>query len=336
MGSVTDRLASEYAAGRLTRRQALSALAGAGVSAALGGMPAFAQSQPRLLGPVRMISHVGFSVSDLKRSAEFYQNLFGFPPLVPTTPASAHTYGFYFDGHFISLNPAPKDRAGRLSHFCIAFRDFKPERDGAKLKAAGFEGVRIDTAGADNWVTLPDPDHVSVQIFDEKYLAPCPTCDPTPDAASMPPPAKAMFRARKIQHLGITVSDLRRSKIFYQKLLGLSGGLRTLAPPRIPAYGLDFNGQFLSLSVVTPQDEAKPGASPIFNKPGNITHYCIGVDKFDAKRDGARLKAAGFQNVQVDTDLIDCIYVRDPDGVIVQISDANYTYQCPTCGPPPV
>jgi hypothetical protein len=74
----------------------------------------------------------------------------------------------------------------------------------------------------------------------------------------------------------------------------------------------------------------------VYDKPGVITHYCIGVDNFNAKRDGARLIEAGFQNVRVETGKVDCIYLPDPDGLTIQISDANYTYQCPSCEPPPL
>ena len=114
-----------------------------------------------------MISHLGFGVSDLKASAAFYQKLFGFPPLETTTPASAKTFGFYFGDHFLSLNPVPREKAGRISHYCIGCETFDPVKDGKRLMDAGFEGVRIDTSEANRWVTLPDPDKNVIQIFDK-------------------------------------------------------------------------------------------------------------------------------------------------------------------------
>src|SRR5712671_2995413 len=148
-----DRISSAL---HLNRRQVLSRLAGLGV--AMSGLPALAQTRTRGLLKPAMISHLGFGVSDLKASAEFYQKLFGFGPLETTTPASARTFGFYFGDHFLSLNPAPKEKAGRISHYCIGCETFDPAKDGKRLTDAGFEGVRIDTKEADQWVTLPDPD----------------------------------------------------------------------------------------------------------------------------------------------------------------------------------
>lgn len=321
---------------RLSRRQVLAGLTGAGASAALGGLPALAAEAPTrgVLKPT-MISHVGFTVSDLKASAAFYQKLFGFAPLQTTTPARARTFGFYFGDHFLSLNPAPKERAGRISHYCIGCEAFDPVKDGKRLIDAGFEGVRIDTKEADRWVTLPDPDRNVIQIFDQKYTAHCPTCAPPPDGTSTPPPAGAMLKPRMISHVGLTVADLKRAKDFYQKLFQLPPSLRPLAPPSVPAFAMDFNGQFISLTLVSPDPNA-PGQGVVKNKAGEITHYCIAVDNFDARRDGRRLIDAGFKGVRISTDLIDCITLPDPDGLSIQISDASYIYDCPTCKAPPV
>jgi catechol 2,3-dioxygenase-like lactoylglutathione lyase family enzyme len=312
------------------RRQVLAGLAGM----VMTGLPALAQRQTKGLLKPAMISHLGFSVSDLKASAAFYQKLFGFPPLETTTPASAKTFGFYFGDHFLSLNPIPREKAGRISHYCIGCETFNPVKDGKRLMDAGFEGVRIDTNEADRWVTLPDPDKNVIQIFDKKYTAHCPTCAGPPGGASMPPPAGALLKPRMISHIGITVADLKRAKDFYQRLFQLPPDLRTLAPPSVPAYAMDFNGQFISLTLISPDPRA-PGQGVIKNKAGEITHYCIAVDNFDARRDGKRLMDAGFQGVRISTDLIDCITLPDPDGLSIQISDANYIYDCPTCKPAP-
>lgn len=320
----------------LNRRQVLSGLAGAGV--ALSGLPVRAQGLTNGLLKPAFISHVGFGVSDLKASAAFYQKLFGFAPLETTTPASAKTFGFYFGGDkFISLNPAPKEKAGRISHYCISCETFDPSKDGKRLMDAGFKGVRIDTNEANEWVTMPDADGIAIQLFDKKYTAHCPTCAPPPNGASMPPPGKGLLTPRLISHISLTVSDLKRAKDFYQKLFVLPPDMRTLAPPRVPAFALDFNGQFISLTLIT-DDVNAPGRGVIKQKAGVIDHYCIAVDNFDAARDGKRLKDAGM-DVSISTNkdnLIESLMVADPDGLRVQISDAKYIYDCPTCKASPV
>ncbi len=320
----------------LNRREVLAGLAGAGV--ALSAPPLRAQTLSNGLLKPAFISHVGFGVSDLKASAAFYQKLFGFTPLETTTPASARTFGFYFGGDkFISLNPAPKERAGRISHYCISCESFDPVKDGKRLMDAGFEGVRIDTNEANSWVILPDADKIGVQIFDKAYTAHCPTCAPPPGGASMPPPGKGLLTPRLISHISLTVSDLKRAKVFYQKLFALPRDMRTLAPPRVPAFALDFNGQFISLTLIT-DDVNAPGRGVIKQKAGVIDHYCIAVDNFESARDGKRLQDAGF-NVSISTakdNLIESIMVTDPDGLRIQISDAKYIYDCPTCKAPPI
>lgn len=324
MSSHDDRRSRERR-GPVNRREFLAAVAAAGVSSvtAARGLSSVALPRQRLLGRARLLSHVGVSVSDMTRSARFYQALFGFPPLKSTTPPRARTYGFYFHGHFISLNPAPREQAGRITHYCLGLEDFDPERDGAKMKAAGFEGVSIDVEGADRWVLVPDPDRNVVQIFDRHYLAKCPTCDEPPAGSSMPPPPNPVFRPRTLQHVGLTVADLRRATAFYQKLFDLRDP-RPLASPGAPEYALDFNGYFLSLSTPGPQ-----------GKPGVITHYGVGVDEFDAPHDAETLRAAGFQDVQVRPNGIDCLIVRDPDGVPIRISRTDYIYPCQGCADPP-
>lgn len=52
---------------------------------------------------------------------------------------------------------------------------------------------------------------------------------------------------------------------------------------------------------------------------GVIDHYCVGVKDFDATTVAAKLTAAGFTDgLTVGPDFV---YITDPDGVRVQLSD---------------
>ena len=95
---------------------------------------------------------------------------------------------------------------------------------------------------------------------------------PLPGAAQ-----SGIFRGRSINHLNIRVTDLDRSESFYRRLLGL--------PARRPvigaAFALDFPGGG-SISLC-PLSVASCGVKPNAN-PGDIDHFGVGVDNFDAAR----------------------------------------------------
>ena len=83
-----------------------------------------AQTRPQVLH-ARSIKNVSIVVSDLQRSAAFYQQLFGLPAL--------------FNGRFISLNPQPN--GGLITHFSIGVDNFQSGRDGEALQAAGGDSL---------------------------------------------------------------------------------------------------------------------------------------------------------------------------------------------------
>ncbi len=96
-----DQLVAEYETARLTRRELLSALALAGTSAALTGRSMSAQTRPQVLR-ARSIKNVGIVVSDLQRSAAFYQELFDLPALRTLLWSGNEAYGLDFNGRFIA------------------------------------------------------------------------------------------------------------------------------------------------------------------------------------------------------------------------------------------
>ena len=127
-----------------------------------------------------------------------------------------------------------------------------------------------------------------------------------------PPPLGR--RARLINHVQIGVSNLPRSREFYQKL-GFAGTLRPIVPPLGGAtYALDCsNGPFISLLQTT--DPARLG---------KISHFCIGLDDYQAQRDAEALRAAGIAVPQPAS--WHSFSVRDPDGISVQLSDTKQTF----------
>lgn len=106
-----------------------------------------------------------------------------------------------------------------------------------------------------------------------------------------------------LHHINLNVADLDRTEAFYRRLFSL--------PPRRAVPGrpdiLDFGDGVSFLSV--PQREPY----------GVIDHFCVGVRDFEPQRVGEMLARDGFTDgLRVGDDFV---YVTDPDGFRVQISD---------------
>ena len=121
--------------------------------------------------------------------------------------------------------------------------------------------------------------------------------------ASAPEP---LFKTRTINHVTIYVSDVARSKAFYQRLTGLS--IRDEAKD-FCEFRLD--GGFLGLYA--PEAAGRPG----------FDHFCFGIEKYDAKRVHKLLtEVAPESHPTIENE--DQVYLRDPDGVRVQFADVAY------------
>ena len=128
-------------------------------------------------------------------------------------------------------------------------------------------------------------------------------------AAATVTPETPLFHGATINHVTLYVRDIRRSKAFYTKLLGLP----------IRDEGVDFcefrcGVSFLGLY-------AKGGSPP---PRAGIDHFCIGVEGLDVRRAFRTLQqvlpAAAPELTEEDTQ----VYVRDPDGILVQLCNVNY------------
>jgi catechol 2,3-dioxygenase-like lactoylglutathione lyase family enzyme len=128
---------------------------------------------------------------------------------------------------------------------------------------------------------------------------------------------KSVLQARTINHLNIRVNDVARSEAFYRNVLGLPA----VRPVVGAAFALDFpGGGFLSLC---PLSVASCGVKA-GSRQGDIDHFGIGIDNFNAARVESALKAAGFSGVRNATT---SVFVTDPDGVTLQLSAADQSYR---------
>jgi catechol 2,3-dioxygenase-like lactoylglutathione lyase family enzyme len=121
-----------------------------------------------------------------------------------------------------------------------------------------------------------------------------------------------MFRARTLHHVNIGVADVSRSEDFYRELLGFSERRYIVGD----AYAMDFpDGGLISLCPAAGGNCSLTADDAV---PGQIDHFGIGIENFDADRVSSELNAAGVEGVRQAGQT--SVLVPDPDGVIVQLS----------------
>jgi lactoylglutathione lyase len=132
-------------------------------------------------------------------------------------------------------------------------------------------------------------------------------------------------------HLGHCVADLARSRRFYEELLGFTVE-RELHPPddpsstllRLPtplgmtALYLRRDGLVLELLHFTSGNVA--ARERVMNEPG-LTHISVSVDDVDAVC--ARVAGYGGE-VLTDTNIGFGVFIRDPDGQLVELLPMSY------------
>ena len=127
-----------------------------------------------------------------------------------------------------------------------------------------------------------------------------------------------------LNHVSIGVGDVQRSVDFYRGLFGLTVKSRQGTADNVSAGG--------NTTVVV---NLAPGPGPEFvgiyqaGEP-SIGHFCLGVNDFDADESMARLEERGVQAFMRTRGESKEIFVTDPDGLLVQLTDTVF---CGGSGP---
>jgi lactoylglutathione lyase len=139
-------------------------------------------------------------------------------------------------------------------------------------------------------------------------------------------------------HTGQVVTDLERSKRFYQEVLGFqpwyevsppdeaTAKLCSLEPPLgVTASYLTLDGFVLELMHYSAPGATAPYAPRRMNDPG-LTHLSISVD--DVRATAEKATAYGGQIIE-ESDLGVAIFIRDPDGQLVELLPVTYRERLP-------
>jgi catechol 2,3-dioxygenase-like lactoylglutathione lyase family enzyme len=225
-----------------------------------------------------------------------------------------------------------------INHFCFGAEKFDPDRAAGVLKARNIRGRVRMREGQTPELLYYDPDGMMFQVQDVSYCGGSGrlgnVCDPKvrplpPSASPAPPPTNPLFRARTINSFGIRVSNLQRSLDFYQSLFGTpihthqgETALLSIASGPRPQFFTISPGDYRTGKYV---------ALPSLTAQSPISHFCVGIEDFNAER---VVKILSGNSVKAELVMREGktpeVFLWDPDNVRVQIQDVAY---CGGSGP---
>ena len=281
----------------MTRRELLATLP------ALALAPrAFAQGKPQIA--VKGFNHFTLSVSDIKRSLDFYQGLFGMP--IQARQGQTAVLRIGAGPQFMALSAAGSAPPS-ISHFCMTVENFNADRiigilaqhgitkaDTVQASAGAASGgpsggpmkVRVRMRGPESGgakegtpeLYFGDPDGIVVQLQDTTYCGGAGVlgnvCFAKPEAS----PKKGLLAVEDISHFTNAGSDANRSNQFYQDLFGF--GIRSRQGAAL-GLGVGPTVGFVMFSGGAGGGRgAAAGAAPPIPRLGNINHVCMNMKNF--------------------------------------------------------
>jgi catechol 2,3-dioxygenase-like lactoylglutathione lyase family enzyme len=222
------------------------------------------------------ITHVSLTVRDLKRSGEFYHDILGLPALSPERLGVGDDY----------LALALSSTAA-MDHFGISIEGFSRDAVVEKLR-----GAKVDSRVDGEAVYVKDPDGIQVRLCETGHFA----AGLTPKD----PVAGSLFTAVEFNHMALSVSDVGRSREFYQMLLGLPV---TSQGPSNTFLGMGKN--FLALFEAS---------------PAGLNHYCYSIRDYEVGRVVQALEGKGLRPRREGNR----VYFPDPDGLTVQLAETDH------------
>jgi lactoylglutathione lyase len=139
-------------------------------------------------------------------------------------------------------------------------------------------------------------------------------------------------------HTGQVVTDIERSKRFYQEVFGFklwyeinppdeaTAKLTCLTPPLgVTASYLTLDGFVLELMHYAAPGATAPFRPRTMDEPG-LTHLSISVD--DVRASAALVTECGGEIIE-ESDVGVAVFVRDPDGQLIELLPVSYRSSLP-------
>ena len=286
------------------------------------------------------------SVTDIGRSLEFYQGLFGMPIAARQADTLILRIG---DGpQFLALSGGNANASRTMNHLCLTVNDFDVDRLVGTLgehgvvpaEGGGLSGgpmrVRIRMRGEEFGgapegtpeLYVGDPDGVVIQLQETRYCGGRGVVGEICDSVE-PAPSAGLFTLRELNHFTVFVSDQARSIAFYQSVFGMPITRYQGALPLLP---VGDGPQFLALAQVPVEP--------------TIHHACMTIDDFQHEAVMEKLREFGITPRDEDEqgpvpplrsyvtmrmadrggepDGTPELYFTDPDGILMQLQDATY------------
>jgi len=310
----------------MTRRSALVAFSATMVS------PRLMAQQTKPVIQTRRLNNVMIAVSNLERSAVFYEKLFG----PPVRQGEAIVFRVGEGPHFFALTATKGGAKPDFLSYGMTVADFDPERVMRTLADLGFGGAQITRRGDTPELFVPDPNGIKVQLTHATYGHGSGARGDvfTPAPAAVPRPA---FQLKSINHVTLTIANGPREKEFYQTVFGLT--VRAMQGSGVTlAVGEGTDGIVFNAAANNP------------NVVSGINHACFTIENFEAERVMAILIDNGLEPIESGIPALikplTCrvrwrqranngggptsplgtpeVYFTDPDNIRIQIQDVSY------------
>jgi len=300
--------------------------------------------------PVRALTQFTLNVSDVKRSIDFYQGLFGMP--IQARHGSTVLLRIGSGPQFMAITPAGSNPPSIAPIVGMSVDNFNADRVVAALeqhgitKAAaadtGLSGgamkVRVSMREGTPELFMGDPDGLVIQLHDTKY---CGGGGPSGDRCANvePSPKRGLIEAKNLSHFTINTSNGTRSNDFYREVFGLSVRSRQGA-----AVGLGVGPGVMFVMFAGGAGGARGGANAA-PRPASINHVSLNMEKFNPDEVLKILASYGItarENQQGPVGPMKSyvslrmenrggapggtpeLYFTDPDGLLLQIQDVTY------------
>lgn len=281
-------------------------------------------------------------VTDLERSLNFYQTLFGMPVLTRESAAVSLRVGA--GPQFLTLQECQPGEAPGIGHIGLSVPDMSVDTMAASLTAKGLReraapasSTDLLSAALQFWragtpeagVFLTDREGLLLQLCAPSWCGAAGHC-----AKPEPAPAPGLLQLNDINHFTNYMTNAPAANQFHRDLFGLQ--FQSYQGPTMPTIGVGDGRQFL-MFVGGAQDTAP-------QTPARIDHVSLSVENFDVERILATLTQFGL-SARTEPSVTPALshwvsmrmpnrggaeggtpelYFSDPDGLHIQLQHLDY------------